>query len=356
MKPNITVDLKYDLSQLKKSRYSSYKRSIQFFLMVLLIISSSFNIVVATSADIAVDLAFPLGGEKISGMINLEWTIFFINFVQYSSHLYFSEENEDEWHKINDIELWNALNFTWDTRILDDGKYQIKIVIVTKEDYITSDTSDYFVIDNDKSNVKIVDMIVLDSSMAERKAVRNAEDIRIEAFFDNADDYILSDISADFSVFGFDSYENPDFFNGFMAAWNLTNVRCQTSDGIVHISVQIGDIEEYSMSILIDNTEPQLSIARPTTGIYIFNKRIVPFPRCLCIGALTLEINSDDLGGVSKTDIYIDSNLEYSVNGDISIWEIDRRLFGVHMIRIVVYDSAGNKAESSIIINIFNFF
>lgn len=100
-----------------------------------------------------------------------------------------------------------------------------------------------------------------------------------------------------------------------------------------------------------DNTDPNVEIIKPVRGLYIqdrlIRKRLIC--KALIIGDVTIEVKaSDDVSGIEKVEFWIDWKLKAT---DTSApytyyWTRDRPrlLFHMRIIKVVVYDNAGNNA------------
>ena len=88
-------------------------------------------------------------------------------------------------------------------------------------------------------------------------------------------------------------------------------------------------------------------IYKPTNGLYFFNGRLLPLKRTIIIGAITIELDTDDTSGIERAEFYIDNELEKTVTKEPFEW-YTKLPKGQHKLEIIVYDHAGNKATQSV--------
>ena len=101
-----------------------------------------------------------------------------------------------------------------------------------------------------------------------------------------------------------------------------------------------------------DTTPPNVAITKPlANSLYLRNKRVLPFPTTLLIGAIDVTVNASD------TDSNI-SSVTFSLNGVLRKtateppyeWEWTERVFGRFTIEVAAYDEVGNNATDDIIV------
>jgi hypothetical protein len=128
----------------------------------------------------------------------------------------------------------------------------------------------------------------------------------------------------------------------------------------------VGNTESsHTETFKIDNTNPDTPvITKPDTGIYLRDRKIWPLiefslfawdpPRI--IGKITIEAETADAtSGIEKVEFYIDDTLKDDDQTVPYEYEWDERAFGTHTIKVKATDSAGNTAETTKDIKIFNF-
>ena len=105
-----------------------------------------------------------------------------------------------------------------------------------------------------------------------------------------------------------------------------------------------------------DTTPPVIEKTKPTGGIYIGDRLVIPFPIPVIIGSITIEVNVlDNESGVKKVEFYIDGQLQAGDATEPYRWKWGGTYLGLHTIRVVAYDNAGNYGiheEKVIIMNL----
>ena len=75
----------------------------------------------------------------------------------------------------------------------------------------------------------------------------------------------------------------------------------------------------------------------------------------IIIGSITIEAGiMDDASGIKEVEFYIDNVLKKTIFNPPYEFQINESIFGRHVVKIVVYDNAGNKAVKEQTIWIFN--
>jgi hypothetical protein len=112
--------------------------------------------------------------------------------------------------------------------------------------------------------------------------------------------------------------------------------------------------------IIIEAGEPVVKIIKPQRAIYIHNKSILPrlFGMSLIIGDIDIIVNaSDNVSGIERVEFFIDEELKANFTAPpfSFLWTKDNglHLFHIHIIKSVVYDNAGNSADSKIFVRRF---
>jgi len=122
---------------------------------------------------------------------------------------------------------------------------------------------------------------------------------------------------------------------------------------------KVGNIEDIGEEqISLDIYGPQITVSKPTSYLYIFDRAIMPLlgGKPVVFGRLTVEAVVEDIAtsGVESTELYVDDILKGTFSENVE-YTIDETLFGSHVIRIVAYDVAGNKTVKEIRATIYNF-
>jgi parallel beta-helix repeat protein len=111
------------------------------------------------------------------------------------------------------------------------------------------------------------------------------------------------------------------------------------------------------MEPFVDTIPPSVSIERPRSYLYIFNREIMPTitGNTIIIGKITVTVDAQDkASGIDKVEFYIDDVLK-NVDDDAPYqWEWDEPAFFKHILKAVAYDNAGNHASDQMDIMIFN--
>jgi hypothetical protein len=95
---------------------------------------------------------------------------------------------------------------------------------------------------------------------------------------------------------------------------------------------EAGNIFEKVVVVIVDNTAPEVSITSPEGGNEL-------------TGSVNILFNASD-DHLSSVLLYID-NTTYNVTGELSYeWNTTTVGDGMHTIKLLAYDKAGNKAET----------
>jgi hypothetical protein len=100
-----------------------------------------------------------------------------------------------------------------------------------------------------------------------------------------------------------------------------------------------------------DTTPPTVSLEKPKAKtIYVNNQEISTFPLlCVIIGSITFNVTAQDDGfGMDHVEIYIDDDLQESINSTPYTWRWDQRIFGMHTITVKAFDQADNMASEEL--------
>jgi len=107
----------------------------------------------------------------------------------------------------------------------------------------------------------------------------------------------------------------------------------------------------------IDIYAPKISVNRPSNALYIFDREILPLPgdKPVIIGKITIDATIEDTAtsGIDNVFLYMDDGLKKTFDGNIE-YTLDETLFGLHTMKIVAYDVAGNEAKNEMDIIIYN--
>jgi hypothetical protein len=104
-----------------------------------------------------------------------------------------------------------------------------------------------------------------------------------------------------------------------------------------------------------DTGKPVVELTKPLDGwLYWFDNQVreVYFGRTKIIGSLEItaeawdiEVEDEEVSGVDRVEFYFDGVLESIDTEAPYVWSLEKR-FGVHEIRVIAHDNAGNPSES----------
>jgi uncharacterized repeat protein (TIGR01451 family) len=310
-----------------------------------------------------VQLSYPKGGEILSNIVNIKWFAIDSDDTTLDIYLYYSTNNGETWMQIDGV-FQNYDNeghgeYSWDTTKFSDDEYLLMIQVVNDFNGISYDESNEFIIDNGNAGIKISDIEINDITNNNYNWVKNGDSVIITAAITGHDANTLTnlDITADLSGLGGNFETYAESFDGFLAKWTLDNVICSPSDGPINVIVNIHDDISNTGIINADNTIPELEITHPLNGLYIINRRFLPLMKTIIIGAVTIEIDANDISGINHADFYINDDLMKTVSSEPFSWNMNMKLMGQNTIlKVNVFDSAGNSASISKELKVFNFF
>ncbi|HEC75927.1 MAG TPA: hypothetical protein ENI33_01550 [Thermoplasmatales archaeon] len=111
----------------------------------------------------------------------------------------------------------------------------------------------------------------------------------------------------------------------------------------------------YGMVICGDPTlhilfPTKVDITKPENGIYIKNKKVFPFFTTLIIGEIDIEADATSASGIERVEFYIDNEIKAVDNSYPYNYTWDEKILfrHKHVIKVIAYDYAGNKAEDEI--------
>lgn len=301
-----------------------------------------------------VQILNPEEGDMVSGTVNIEW--FAVSDDSSGSglqmYLYYTTIDGGSLHKIaGPIE--NTGEYSWNVNSISDGEYLLIVEAVGGG------------IGHDSVHVRIggggtgmrVDVDVFDATIESGQYVKNGDTVEISAAITGSGASILKreEITADLSGFGFGTVVAQSF-DGFEAVWNLPNVECFPSDGTISISVDAAGKASDTVTIVSDNTNPEVVLEKPLNGLYFYNGRLVPLKdKTIIIGPIEIELDITDRSGVDHVCFFIDDELVKTIDNAPFEWYMNQKLTGRHSLDIEVYDKAGNIEIISQIITIYNF-
>lgn len=104
-----------------------------------------------------------------------------------------------------------------------------------------------------------------------------------------------------------------------------------------------------------DIDAPTVDIEKPQDYLYISGREIIPTGTPIIIGNITVSAAAtDNLTGIDRVEFYVDDILKTTAEGEPYEWLWDEMVMGRHNLKVVAYDNAGNEADDSCTIWIFN--
>ena len=289
-----------------------------------------------------VQLEYPVGGERLTGTVTVEWSATDNTYVS-GIYLYYSAEGDDAWHQLDGV-LENTGAYDWNTDQLSDGDYRLQVVAMDSKGGMSHDSSDVFNVGNGYAGARV------SSLNFDKEYVKDGDMITVTAGITGGQSLVEKDIVADFSAFGLGTAVSADSFDGFTAVWTVSGLVCSPADGVLEVVVYAGDDSRVG-SVVADNTVPDLTLVKPKVGLYLFNQRILPLSNTVIVGGITVEIEAfDERSGVKSIEMFIDD--EYKGAGDS--YYLNERMIGRYILEVKVFDNVGNVNSMTQSLRIFN--
>lgn len=100
-----------------------------------------------------------------------------------------------------------------------------------------------------------------------------------------------------------------------------------------------------------DTVPPVVHMLKPNKGLYLSNKRILPFPMNLVIGGITVEVEAVDEGSdVSRVEFYVQGSLKERDYTTPYSWDWYEKSLGRYVLTVKAYDFVGNQVSDEIIV------
>jgi len=102
------------------------------------------------------------------------------------------------------------------------------------------------------------------------------------------------------------------------------------------------------------NNKPLVNFKKPVDKyLYVFDREVIsiPFRNTIILGGITVEAEGV---AIDKVEFYIDDVLRCNDTVPPYEWLWNEFAIGRHEIKVIAYDSAGNKAEDRIDVMIFD--
>jgi hypothetical protein len=152
-----------------------------------------------------------------------------------------------------------------------------------------------------------------------------------------------------------------DLANNGTYEWNTAGLDDGTEYLVKITVVDPSDNQGTDLSngtFTLDNTDPTFTLDKPNTGnLYLFDRQILPVLRnkAVVVGKITVTVAaSDATSGVDRVSFLVDGVEKKSDQAAPYEWLWDETAFLSHTLKIIVYDHAGNRAETSISVSIYN--
>ena len=309
-----------------------------------------------------IQLIHPEGGELLSKMETVRWYAIddTLRGKELPIRLYYSRNGVD-WMRLTQEPLCNNIDiehgsYEWDTTQLSDGSYFLKAQVIGTGG-TSQDTSKAFTIDNENMGLLVSHVMIEDISIDSTNWVKTGDDVIITASITGEFASMLTNqnITANLSVFGSDELVTAHEYNGFIAKWIISDVLCSKENGVLQIPIYVDGEQKAIGRITADNTPPDLSINKPTKGLYLFNIRVIPFGNTMLLGKTTVELDLQDNFEIKEVDFIVDGVILSSIDHEPFIWNINiRTMAGIHTLKVIARDKAENSKTVSKEIIMFN--
>jgi len=127
-----------------------------------------------------------------------------------------------------------------------------------------------------------------------------------------------------------------------------TTSHTYTEEGVYHAELTVTDGEGRQAScttaVYVDGSAPQVNITRPERRSFYFFDEMSRIPLgVVVIGTVTVAATaSDGLSGLDRLEYYVDGELVVSTTDDSFRQEWTDAGFGLHLLEVKAYDTAGN--------------
>ena len=124
-------------------------------IIIIIIFSSVFcNVQGAINSPPIVNLIYPKGGELITGILTIKWSIISSYNIK-EIFIYYNNLENENWIELTEIIQTNKTKYEWNTEKVTDGVYRIQISVQDSRGETDHDTSGTFIIDNTPSPPEI---------------------------------------------------------------------------------------------------------------------------------------------------------------------------------------------------------
>jgi outer membrane protein assembly factor BamB len=115
-----------------------------------------------------------------------------------------------------------------------------------------------------------------------------------------------------------------------------------------------GNYSSDTATVTITYATPTVTITKPVNGIYLNNIKILPFPRPLIIGPITIEATATQIPfGIDHVTFSINNRVRYTDNEAPYTWTWSTPSLFRHTITVTAYDKSGKSTSVSIVVSKF---
>jgi len=213
--------------------------------------------------------------------------------------------------------------YTWNTETFADGEYTITLKVYDNANNIATDEIKV-TIDNTSPTAQIITPTPLDN-------VEGNCNITIFAFDANLE---LIQLSADGS--NLTSWITSGIHYFF---WDTSPINGAHTIKL-NVYDKTGTKTERTVTIVVDNTSPSVSIITPQTGAELS-------------GIATINFAASDTN-LKSVQLLIDQSAFNVTETTTYQWDTTKFVDGAHTIKLIAHDKAGNTAETSVSVNTIN--
>ncbi len=110
-----------------------------------------------------------------------------------------------------------------------------------------------------------------------------------------------------------------------------------------------GNHSSDTASVIITYSTPTVTITKPINGIYINDNKILPFPKPLIIGPITIEVTATQIPfGIDRVEFSINGGVKETDSEVPYTWTWSTPTIFRHTITITAYDTSGKSGQTSI--------
>jgi outer membrane protein assembly factor BamB len=106
--------------------------------------------------------------------------------------------------------------------------------------------------------------------------------------------------------------------------------------------------------VIVSAAAPSIAITKPENGIYLRDKKVLPFSRPFIIGAITIQVEaSQEPFGIDRVEFYIDDTLKATDTETPYQYTWNTPAFFKHTIKVTAYDTSGKSTSKSLSVSKF---